>query len=389
MANNRELSQFGNFISVNDTSENIGISTDVIISGVLTATRYYGDGSQLTGIATVGGGTTLGITTISQLTVTGITTLGSVSATSLSVSGASTFGNIFLNPVGIITANVGVVTYYGDGSKLTGVISGVGIKTAGGTVGSGATVLDFRGSGISTVTVGSGIGTIFIQGGGGGGSVSISSVAPTSPSSGDLWYSIDYGRTFVYYDEVVLGVGSSAFWVDAAPFNVNLSQFDSLSVANLTVNNTTKLLGVTTANVLNVTGVTTLSTLNVTGVTALSTLNVAGIATLTSLNVANVNSSGIVTAVDFNSTSDINLKENINTIDSALETVNQLRGVSFDWKDTGRRSYGVIAQEIEKILPELVSNSDIKTVNYNGIIGVLIEAVKELSAEIEELKSNK
>ena len=59
MANNRELSQFGNFISINDTSENIDISTDVIISGVLTATRYYGDGSQLTGIATVGGYNTI------------------------------------------------------------------------------------------------------------------------------------------------------------------------------------------------------------------------------------------------------------------------------------------------------------------------------------------
>ena len=335
MANNRELSQFGNFIIVNDTSKNIGISTDVIISGVLTATRYYGDGSQLTGIATVGGGTSLGITTISQLTVTGITTLGVVSATSLNVSGVSTFGNIVLNPVGIITAKVGVVTYYGDGSKLTGVISGVGIRTAGGTVGSGATVLDFRGSGISTVTVGSGIGTIFIQGGGGG-SVSISSVAPVSPSSGDLWYSIDYGRTFVYYDEVVLGVGLSAFWVDAAPFNVNLSQFDSLTVTNLTVSNTTRLLGITTANTLNVTGITTLNTLNVTGITTLNTLsalNVTGITTLASLNVGGVNSSGIVTAVDFNSTSDVNLKENISTINSALETVNQLRGVSFDWKD--------------------------------------------------------
>ena len=96
MANNRELSQFGNFISVNDTSKNIGINTDVIISGVLTATRYYGDGSQLTGIATVGGGTTLGITTITQLNVTGVTSL-----TSLTVSGISTFGNIVLNPVGI------------------------------------------------------------------------------------------------------------------------------------------------------------------------------------------------------------------------------------------------------------------------------------------------
>jgi len=55
----------------------------------------------------------------------------------------------------------------------------------------------------------------------------------------------------------------------------------------------------------------------------------------------------------------------------------------------GRPSYGVIAQELEQILPELVTDTDPKTVNYNGIIGVLIEAVKELSAEIQELKKDK
>jgi hypothetical protein len=46
----------------------------------------------------------------------------------------------------------------------------------------------------------------------------------------------------------------------------------------------------------------------------------------------------------------------------------------------------VIAQELEEVLPELVHNGDIKTVNYNGLVGVLIEAIKELSAEVQELK---
>ena len=48
----------------------------------------------------------------------------------------------------------------------------------------------------------------------------------------------------------------------------------------------------------------------------------------------------------------------------------------------------MIAQELEQVLPELVHGNDPKTVNYNGIIGVLIEAIKELKAEVEELKSN-
>jgi hypothetical protein len=47
----------------------------------------------------------------------------------------------------------------------------------------------------------------------------------------------------------------------------------------------------------------------------------------------------------------------------------------------------VIAQELEEVLPELVKNGDVKSVNYNGIIGVLIEAIKELKTEVEELKS--
>jgi hypothetical protein len=100
-------------------------------------------------------------------------------------------------------------------------------------------------------------------------------------------------------------------------------------------------------------------------------------------------STGTMTAVDFNSTSDINLKENIHTVGNALEITEQLRGVSFDWKETGRSSYGVIAQELEEVLPELVKQGEVKSVNYNGIIGVLIEAIKELKKEVKELKIDK
>lgn len=98
--------------------------------------------------------------------------------------------------------------------------------------------------------------------------------------------------------------------------------------------------------------------------------------------------SGIITCTDINSTSDAKLKTNVHTVENALDIVNNLRGVSFDWKESGKSSYGIIAQELEEVLPDLVSNTDPKTVNYNGIIGVLIEAIKELKAEIEELKNS-
>lgn len=96
---------------------------------------------------------------------------------------------------------------------------------------------------------------------------------------------------------------------------------------------------------------------------------------------------GTITCVDVNSTSDINLKEHIHSIDDPLGKVMQINGVGFRWKDTKEAAIGVIAQDIEEILPELVHQSDhIKTVNYNGLIGVLIEAVKEQQRQIEELK---
>jgi hypothetical protein len=84
--------------------------------------------------------------------------------------------------------------------------------------------------------------------------------------------------------------------------------------------------------------------------------------------------------------SDINLKENVQTLPNALETVNRLRGVSFDWKKKHKgSSIGVIAQEVEKVFPELVDEhalNGMKTVNYSALIGVLIEAVKELSDKV-------
>jgi hypothetical protein len=118
-------------------------------------------------------------------------------------------------------------------------------------------------------------------------------------------------------------------------------------------------------------------------------INVTGIVTSTSVFTDNVVSSGIVTAQDFDSLSDINYKTNVETVENALGIVGSLRGVSFDWKESGSGSYGVIAQELQEVLPELVHGDNPKTVNYNGIIGVLIEAIKELKAEVEELKNTK
>ena len=104
--------------------------------------------------------------------------------------------------------------------------------------------------------------------------------------------------------------------------------------------------------------------------------------------VGNVRVIGVITCTDINSTSDIKLKENIHQIKDPLNKVMQINGVGFRWKDTKENSFGVIAQDIEEVLPELVKENDHhKSVNYNGLIGVLIEAVKEQQRQILELKA--
>ena len=104
----------------------------------------------------------------------------------------------------------------------------------------------------------------------------------------------------------------------------------------------------------------------------------------------NVTFAGNVTAY-----SDERLKTNIKTIPNAVETVNKIRGVTFDWKETGEESMGVVAQEIEAVpeLRRLVSETPEdgtsefrqKNVAYGNMVGLLIEAIKEQSAQIESL----
>ena len=90
--------------------------------------------------------------------------------------------------------------------------------------------------------------------------------------------------------------------------------------------------------------------------------------------------------------SDENLKDNIELISEPIEKLNQIKGVSFDWNDKSEHTghdIGVIAQDIEKVLPELVATRDdgFKAVRYEKIVALLIEAVKEQQSQIDELKA--
>jgi len=122
-------------------------------------------------------------------------------------------------------------------------------------------------------------------------------------------------------------------------------------------------------------------------ITRLAVTNGAGSASTVLLS---VDGSGNFTALgDITSSSDERLKSDIRTIDNALEKVKQLRGTSYV-KD-GKNSIGVIAQEVETVFPEVVLDDadGYKSVAYGNLVGVLIEAVKELSARVEQLEGSK
>jgi hypothetical protein len=132
---------------------------------------------------------------------------------------------------------------------------------------------------------------------------------------------------------------------------------------------------------------------NVTDNTYFITLTSSSSGSISTLNVSSTKltfnpNTGTLSATIFNSLSDREYKANIKTLINSLDVVDNFRGVSFNWKDNGQASIGVIAQEIETYVPALVTdNNGIKNVNYDGIIGLLIESIKELKSRIEVLEN--
>lgn len=98
--------------------------------------------------------------------------------------------------------------------------------------------------------------------------------------------------------------------------------------------------------------------------------------------------STITAAGNITAFSDERLKSDIKTIQNALDLVGEMRGVSYVANNTGLPSVGVVAQEMQKIVPEVVQdNNGMLSVAYGNIVGVLIEAIKELKVKVEELES--
>jgi hypothetical protein len=132
----------------------------------------------------------------------------------------------------------------------------------------------------------------------------------------------------------------------------------------------------------------TTNTGDITGVTAGTNLNGGGSSGGVTLNLDSTITVTTVNAGTVNTTSDERAKEDITPITGALNKVQQLGGYSFTLKATDEKSSGVIAQEVQKVMPELVQEGaeGLLSVQYGNMVGLLIEAIKEQQAQIDELK---
>ena len=174
------------------------------------------------------------------------------------------------------------------------------------------------------------------------------------------------------------------------------------TVTNLTL--VTPALGTPSAVVLtNATGTASSLTVGKITITDETTVNASYYPMLSvgtsSGNSANVSSTkltfnpstGLLTSTDYNSSSDMTLKQDITLINNPLDIISQLTGFGFTWKDSKQKAYGLSAQEVEKVIPEIVKDrpDGTKGINYMNLTAFLIEAIKDLKQEVTELKKHK
>jgi hypothetical protein len=395
---NRELSQFGSFIHIDDITQNIGITSlstpfvgigttnpgfkldvngDISLTGTFRQNGIPFIGSRFTvgtgsSIYRLEGNVGIGTSTLPQkLTVLGnvsagqfisTVTSGTAPLVVLSDTQVTNLNASFLRgklpPTGDIVGTTDTQTLTNktltSPTINTAIIGSAGITFNGST--SGTTILQASATASGTLTL----------------------PAATDTLTGKATTDTLTNKTIAAGSNTITGLT-----------NTNLSGSAGISNANL-ANST--ISGVSLGSNLETLTFTDylISGANYDGSTA-RTVSVAG----TSINTGNTLvardasgdfTAGSITATQYTSTSDISLKENVSTIENALEKVLSLRGVEYDRVESGEHQIGVIAQEVEKIIPEVVYGNEIKSVAYANIVALLIEAIKEQQKEIEELK---
>jgi hypothetical protein len=317
-------------------------SSVTLFDTTTTGTISIGNPAAGTGQITIAGSTaaiTIGSTSSTTITTKGVSiNTGSTETTALNLfargtSGAivisagavATSGTVNINTVTATTATVagGAITVAAGGGNTTGAGGALGFTSgAGGATGVGGAI---------TLTAGAGGATS-----GNGGSVTITAGSAAVSSGGS----------------VIIVPGSGA-------------------TAGTSGNVTFRLANAGTSTATN---------------------NIIEFENSAAAQIARVENTGDMYAATFNTTSDIKYKTNIEQLSDPLNQLKKIEGYSFNWKEdfvgyNDRLQYGVVAQQIEEVgLGHLVTggNGSSKSVNYIGIIPLLIEAIKELSAKLEK-----
>jgi hypothetical protein len=289
---------------------------------------------------------------------------GSISATNGLVSGSSQLTTLL--PAGIVSGSSQIVgssittnaiTIAGTSTALGGTITAETIRTAIGTVVTGSGQINYTQlSGISSGIVSS--------------SAQVTPLLPTGTVSGSS--QITYASISSIPGGIVSGSAQTIIYLNsAAPGVVSGS-------SQVTLSSTTGYGTVINQNLL--------TTSNVQH-------NSLGIGMAATGTAGRIDASGDIVAF---SSSDRNFKENITPIPNALEKISKISGNTYDWKEDMKEYHGfegndvgVIAQEIEEILPQLVTTREngYKAVKYDKLVALLIEGIKEQQIQIQELKA--
>jgi len=417
-------------------------SSVVTLSGSQTLTNKTLDDATLTGTLTAGGG----VGTAGQVlksTGTGVewgTAAAADTNTTYTVSAVDSGDDAIIRLTGSdastddVTLAAGsniTITPSGDTITIASTASGsaLTIQDEGSTLSTAATTLNFVGSGVTASGTGS-TKTITISGGGGG-SADLSAVSEDILPSFDEVYDIG-SSTYKWYDGFFtnsINLDTIALTNSSGTLSINSDvTVGSLLVDSLLLSENTITADASTAlQYLGDKGVVEINSSNLDvregdwiGVPVVETVDsvpplttgaegiirynkdegrfegysAEGWASLggleTNADGDSVITGNLVVSGDITSTSDETLKENIKSIEGALDTVTKLSGKMFTMKsdETQKEKVGFIAQEVEQHLPQVVSTdpNGIKSISYGNVAALLVEAIKELNQKIEDLK---